>query len=90
MIWLYNNNYKFRNSLSDKRFQDICNANQNLRITDKLYVFEEDKLPPKDQIYEKRHDSYSVTFEKNFTPSSIEVGEARNVRSKTTDLLSGN
>lgn len=41
-------------------------------VVDDLYIFEADKVPERDKIYQNRHDAYIITFEKTFNPDSAE------------------
>lgn len=84
MTWLSNNQYQPKGAPDETRFEQICNADEQLCVVDDLYIFETDKVPERDKIYQNRHDAYTVTFEKTFNPDSAEqekesvIGDTRN------------
>ena len=79
MTWLSNNQYQPKGESDETRFKQICNADGQLCVVDDLYIFEEDKVPERNKIYQNRHDAYTVAFEKTFQPDSVEQEEERAV-----------
>ncbi len=70
-LWLNSNGYNLATQEDQNRFDEICNADEKLCVTDDLYIFPIN-VPEDQRNYQNRDKAHHVAFEKTFEPDSAE------------------
>jgi len=69
MLWLNANGYSPKTPEDQNRFDEICNADEKLCVSDDLYIFPI-SVPEEQRNYQNRDKAYNIVFEKTLSPGS--------------------